>query len=418
MKKREWVLAALLIAFGLVYQAVENNGCSIRTDLNFGDRFSLASEEFFDFAQPEQSFSGLEKIIVENPAGAVKVSAGPEDQVGLRLVFRVHHPDRGQAEELAAGLSAGVTLNNGLLTVKPEFQGEFPLNRIRVLVEAVVPATGAVEIFNRHGEVRIDSVSGPLNVDNRHGATSIEKSASQLNLRHAHGNLVLQEIIGPINADIQHSRVSVVEIQSMKSSGGYNEYQIRNCAGLTSLENSFGRISIEDCHSVEINSRHTPVFLRNIAAGVNLKGSYARLSLENVNGDTIITSRNSPISINNISSDYLLIKNAYDRVEVNSFRGHQADIDLRHGHLLFSFLEMGGRLNINTRHSNVSLSYPVGLRPSMNLRARQGRIVNRGDAELEILQEKTESTAFKQAGQPEIVINSLYGSITLKNDPS
>jgi len=420
MKQREWLLVILLVVFGLVYQVFESGGCSLsRSDIPFIDGSNLASEIYHDFPGGEKSLLGLTGIMVKNPAGSIKVNGNGSNEAVLRVVYRVHHPDREKAGEIAAGIQDGFERSGDQLVLRPNAgDADFPLDRVRVLLELEVPDKCSLDLNNQFGVVEVDSVSAPLIIGNRHGSTKVEKTAAKLKLRHGHGQLHLNEVNGPVEADVQHSRVVIQNITSLTAKGAYSDFQVKNSAGPVAIEASFGKLKLEDCRSLEIDSRHTSINVANVAAGISIKASYAPLRLERINGDTIITGRNCPISINQIQADYLLIKNSYDRVEVNGFRGHQADIDLRHGRLSFSLLELGGRLNVNALHTGITIEYPAGLEPSFNLRARQGRIVNRGSAVLEILEDRTEQSAFLQAGSPEIVINASYGSIVLRNNRS
>ena len=101
MKKREIVVVLILILFGLIYHAVEKFDFSFFHDISFSmDETKLLSDRHFPFLQKEMRFPGVRKLILNNPAGEVKIVKAADGEVLLHSTVRVYHDEESKAKAI------------------------------------------------------------------------------------------------------------------------------------------------------------------------------------------------------------------------------------------------------------------------------------------------------------------------------
>jgi hypothetical protein len=72
-------------------------------------------------------------------------------------------------------------------------------------------------------------------------------------------------------------------------------------------------------------------------------------------------------------------------------------------------------MNIKTEYADVELTYPNSVKPAFNIISNNGKIINQTAAELTVLEENQKRIVNIPGGKPQIIVDTLYGDVVLKN---
>ena len=62
------------------------------------------------------------------------------------------------------------------------------------------------------------------------------------------------------------------------------------------------------------------------------------------------------------------------------------------------------------------MTYSKSINPSFNINTTHGKIINRTNAEFNVLKERHKLSMYSMEDTPEIIINNTYGNIILRNN--
>ena len=175
MKKREIVLIVALVAFGLIYQAIEKGRVRFAKDFSFyTHERQLKGSRFSEFPGQEILFPGVSRVVIENPAGEVSVGRSADGQVHLASILRIYYSDKGSLEELRRRVEVKSDLVDGVLKISARYPETFPYQRLRILFRLQVPPGIALSVSNHEGDVVIRDTGKDIQVDQENGYLVLE----------------------------------------------------------------------------------------------------------------------------------------------------------------------------------------------------------------------------------------------------
>ncbi len=411
MKRKEIFLVIALVAFGLIYQAVEKGRVRFSRDFSFyaNDRRPKGTR-FTEFPGKETRFPEVSRIRIENPAGEVTIGRSSDGQVHLASRVRVYHSG---AEDLAAagrGAEVRTGLAAGTLTVSVQAPTPFPYQRLRILLRLLVPAGIPLAISNREGDVIVRDTGDDLHIDQENGNLVLENIPSRSRLLLKNGDAKIKGLADRTEITAAHARVYLEDVASLSLDGRHGEFSARNVSGNAVVEMAYGRLSVDGAGKLQITARHGNITARNIRDGAIVSNKYEKTLLENVNGDIRVSSRSGRIDLRGATGN-AVIENSYADIAIAGFTGASLDVLLKNGNLSLSAASVSDRVNIKSRYADLDLTFASLIDPTFSIKAVHGRISSAPRLGLENFEEKEEMYANRAGQKPAILIHNTYGNV-------
>jgi DUF4097 and DUF4098 domain-containing protein YvlB len=415
MKKKEVVIIVLLIAFGFIYNAVEKGKIRFIDDFSgYFNETRLVSGQYLEFPQKERIFPATAKITINNQAGEIAIDKSADGQVHLLAFFRIYFLDKDDVEKINQNTRVQAKIENDELKISGDYPTDFPIRRLRIRFQLLIPEGVILAASNHEGNVSIRHCGKNIFLQQENGSVNIEDIPSSVQLGINRGNLDVKNIAGNIAIDAQQSDIVLENVGALRLKGRHGDYTLKKIKGNVVIEHAFGSIMLDGAEQAEIFGRHSAITARNIKNGVKLTDAFESIVLENIAGEVNLSSRSSKIEIRHVSAKSMVIENSFADIAVEDYSGETLNIILKNGNLDFQGGTIGDRLNIESSYAKINLALGVLADPAFNIKTIHGRIYNNSPVGLEIFQEKDESFANRSGQKPEIVINNIYGDIYLK----
>ena len=418
MKKKEILLVIAAIAFGIIYNLVESG------DIRFYSGCSIDSRRLIDKRHPvrfiqrkiEYTADTINKIKINNPAGDIKVEKSKNDSILVKPVIRVYHKDKKKANKICETIRVSTRKTRNKLVIGIDSEERFPYQRVRVEFKCFIPEGVALDIKNRYGNIDMKDVGRNIKIDQRHGNLFMKNIDSPLKVKSHHGYVRLYDIKNQIELSSNYSRIKIKNVPSIIlkcSHANLYIYDVKEEAEIIHASYSF--IEIENANYSYVDARHTNIKLKNIKNGVKINNSHAPIDMTDITGNIDIKAKQCRIALDEIISPLLAIKNSYNDIDIENISGKNLKILLKNGDLTIGFDNIEDGMNIKTEYADVELTYPNSVKPAFNIISNNGKIINRTSAEITILEENQKRIVNILEGKPQIIVDTLYGDVVLKN---
>jgi DUF4097 and DUF4098 domain-containing protein YvlB len=440
MKKRDIIIVMAVIAFGLIYNAIKSGDFDIRFHKGVPVTTWQLTDKSYpnDFAREEIQYNQVDKIEINNIAGDIEVekavlAADAANSPGIRIypTIRVYHRNKKQAEEINNKIKINHVLSTETIAAdnlpgKKEKQKvrievksveDFSLRRARVRFKLVIPETVELKLRNRYGDMVVDGCGKNINLDGKHGDISVKHVDSAVEINHNNGRVVVTDVQNNVNLSARNATVRVNNVSALKLDCYLADVKISQVENKVDIENAaYSEIIMDQGNEFYAAGRHTKFKLTNIKGSVQIKNSHKFITMKNIKGNIHINANNCKINLDEITSGDVVIKNAYNSVDIDKIFAENLDVLVSNGDLAIDFEQIKEKLDIKNRHSKVTLIYPSSLRPVFNIEARYGSVTNRTSEELAVLKESGRqlATSSHLDGKPKITIDTTYGDILLE----
>lgn len=412
MKRKEIFLVLALIAFGLLYQAVEKGRERMARDFSFyaGDRRPQGTR-FSEFPGLQQGFSGVSRIAVVNPAGEVLVGASADGQVHLSSWVRVYHAGKEAPARLEPEVQAQGRMVDGTLQVSVGAPSPFPYRRLRVLLRLEVPPGIPLAVANQEGDVILRDAGGDLEVELKNGDLVLENASAGARLRLSNGTARIKGVAGEAEIRAMRAKVFVQDVAAVRLDGRHSDFVVRGVAGRAAVELAYGKLELDGAERLEAKARHGQIRAAHLGAGAVVTSHYAPVILEDAAGDVSVSCRSGRIELRRLSARAVMVENSYADVAISGFAGASLDVALKNGRLALLADRIDERVNISGSHADLDLSFAALVDPTFSIQAVHGRIRVPPGLGLESYEEKEESFANRDGGKPEIRVRNVYGDV-------
>jgi DUF4097 and DUF4098 domain-containing protein YvlB len=418
MKKKEILLVIAAIAFGIIYSLVESG------DIRFYSGCFVDSRSLMDKRHPvrfiqediEYPANTIKKIKLINPAGDIEVEKSKNDSILVKPVICVYHKDKKKANKICGTVRVSTRKTGKKIVIGVDSEERFPYQRVRVEFKCFIPEDVELDLKNRYGDIGIQDAGQNIKIDERDGNLFIKNIDSPLKVISHHGNVRLYDINDQIELSSNYSRIKIKNVPSiiLKCSHA-NLYMSDVKEEAEIIHASYSFVEIEKANYSYIDARHTNIKLKNIKNGVKINNSHAPIDMKDITGNIDIKAKQCRIALNKIISPLLTINNAYNDIDIEDISGKNLNILLKNGDLTIAFDHIEEEINIKTEYADVELNYPNSVVPAFNITSKNGRIMNRTTAELTVLEENQKRMVNTLEGKPQIIIDTLYGDVILKN---
>jgi hypothetical protein len=415
MKKKEIFLVAVLVVFGVVYQAVEKGRVRFAENFSFyTDERRLKGSRFTEFPAADLQFAGVSRIVIENPAGEITVDPSADGQVHLASLQRVYYSGESAVNETHRKTDVRSVLDNGTLKVSVHYPTAFPYRHLRVLFRLQVPADIPLSIANHEGDVVVRGTGKDLSLDQENGGLVLENipGRAQLHLK----NCVARVKGLADHAEITASRTELrlEDAVSLRLNGRHGECAIKNVKNDVSVEYAYGRLRVDGAGKLDIAARHCDIRTLNIANGAVIANKYERILLENAGGDIRLSNRSGRIELNRSAAANVVIENSYADIRLAGFSATSLDVLLKNGNLELQAENIAERINVKAQQAQLHFVLAALADPTFSIKIRHGRIFAQPSLGLESFEENDESFANRSGQKPEILIHNTYGDVRLK----
>ncbi len=412
MKRKEILLVVALVAFGLLYQAVEKGRVRIARDLSFyaGNRRPKGTR-FSEFPGAEASHDRVSRVVVANPAGEIIVGPAADGRVHFSSQLRVYHSGRRAPENAGQEARARGDLVDGILKISVAAPSPFPYRRLRVMLRLELPPGVPLEVFNQEGDVIVRGMSGELSVEQKNGDLVLENIAAPARLRIANGGARIRDLAGEVDIRALRAKVFLQNAPAVRLEGRHGEFILRDIAGLAKAELAYGRLDLDGAGRLEVTARHGRIRAARVRQGAVVDNQYEPTFLEDMSGDVRVSSRSGKIDLRRVSAGVVVLENSYADVDVSGFAGSSLDVSLKNGRLVLRADRVDDRVNVNGSHADVDLFFSALADPAFSIKTVHGRISVPARLGLESYEEKEESFANRDGGKPEILVRAVYGNV-------
>jgi len=415
MKKKEIFLVVALVVFGVVYQAVEKGKVRFAENFSsFTDERRLKGSRFAEFPGKEMPFPGVNRVVIENPAGEVTVERSADGQVHLNSLLRVYYSDKSVVDELQQKTEVRSDLDNGALTVSVRYPSAFPYRHLRVLFRLQVPEGVPLSIANHEGDVIVRDTGTDMRIDQENGGLVLENIPGRTQLHLKNCVAKIKGLTDHAEITASHANVRLEDAASLKLNGRHGEFSIKNVKNGVSVDYAYGRLRVDGAGSLEISARHCDIRALNIRDGAIIANRHETIFLENAGGDIRLYNRSGRIEMGHSTARNVVIENSYADVTLAEFSAASLDVLLKNGNLGLSVKNIADRINIEAQHAELDLAFAALSDPTFSIKTRHGRIYAQPLPGLELYEENEERFANRSGQKPEILIHNSYGDVRVK----
>lgn len=441
MKKRDIIIVMVVIAFGLIYNAIKSGDFDVRFHRGVPVTTWQLTDKSYpnNFAREEIQYNQVDKIEIRNIAGDIEVgktalNADETSAPGIRIYpfIRVYHRNKREAEEISKKIKINTVLTTESiekdnvpgkkekkkLRIEVKSIEDFSLRRTRVRFKLVIPETVELDLRNRYGDMEIDGCGTNISLDGKHGDITIKHVDSAVEINHKNGRVVVTDVQNNVYLSSRNSRIKINNVSDLKLDCYLANIEVSQVENNVHIENAaYSSIIMDEGNEFYAVGRHTKFRLKNIKSSVKIKTFHKFITMTNIKGNIHINAKNCRINLDEITSGNVVIKNADKYVNINKITADNLDVLMSEGDLDIAFEQIKEKLNIKNRNSKVTLIYPSSVKPVFNIQARYGTITNRTSEELSVLKERDRElvTSNRLEGKPEITINTTYGDILLES---
>lgn len=415
MKKREIVLIIALVAFGVIYQAIEKGRVRFAKDFSFyTHERRLKGSRFSEFPGQELLFPGVSRIVIDNPAGEVSVGKSADGQVHLDSILRIYYSDKSSLDEMRRQAEVKSDLVDGVLKISVRHPGAFPYQRLRILFHLQIPPDIALSVSNHEGDVVIRDTGKDIQVDHENGYLVLENIPARIRLQLKNCKAKIKGLADHAEITATHSNVSLADAVSLRLSGRHGEASIRGVKNDAVVEYAYGRLRIDGVGKLEIMAQHSDISVKNVQRGAVVANRFATTLVEDVSGDIRLSNRSGRIVLRRATAGNVVIENSFANVELADFSAANLDVLLNNGNLELNVKDVTERINVEAEHAELDLVFAALADPTFNIKTRHGRIDAQPLLGLEKFEENDESFANRVGGKPAILIHDTYGTVRVK----
>ncbi len=426
MKKKEWLIVIVVIAFGLIYNLVKKGdgvffgGCNYegRRLMDRGSETSFPAE-----ACKLRAEDGIKQVKIDNPAGDIVVGKSDDGDIHIQPVIRVYHRKKAKADKIAKaiGISCRKT-GGGIMDVDVVSEEAFPYRRVRVSFKCLVPEGVALDIKNNYGNVDIQDAGGDVTVASGYGELFVKNVKGAVEIAVRHGEARLYEIDGHLKLASRSTPVKIKHVASLKMRASYDKVSIEGVRGKSNVEYAgYCTLEIENSGPVVVDGRHLRLKLAGINGDVRVNNSHGPINMERISAGTIdILGKQCRIDLEKITTGLLVINNKHNHVDIREASCKKMQAGLRNSDLDLELLDISGDINIKGKNSDIMLALPKDAQPALNITTHQGQVTNRTGSEMEIREEKRKNwlnTPGAESNGPTVMVYTDFGDVVLKNTP-
>lgn len=367
------VLLIFFVLFGFVLtKAAGVNWSGIRSEIESDsgwDGFFGPSYDFnYPFAQPLQNATQI-KVLVSR--GDISVTPSPDAQAHALVHKTLHGNSQNDANRLNESTQPKFQ-QQGTLWILDLTGGDYQRGRFNLDLQ--LPASAALSLATRSGNISVSGRKGNLDASSEHGNVSAEQIAGDASLHLNHGNLTAKNVTGNVTVDGTVSDTNISEVGgSVTMTGTYwGDMQLARIAKQVHFSSSRTDLQFARLDG-EFSMQPDELRANGVAGPFKLDTRSKSVHLEDVSGDVHIDTRNAGVEMRpKAPLGNIDVTNVHGEIDVTmpASAGFQLDAQSIGGEIQSDF-----NVNVDNR-SNIATAAGVFGKggPSIRLRADHGTI--------------------------------------------
>lgn len=422
MKKKEFWLIIGVIAFGVIYNSVRTGGGSFLSGCSYRPTKVVKMAKPARFPQKEILFAGadgIDKLEINNPAGDITVEKSKDGSIRIQPVIRVHYKNKKKAASIAQKVEVLSRQNGNKLMVGVDSDGKFLYRRIRIDFTCFIPEQTALKLKTRYGSVDVSDAGRDIVIDQKDGDLFVKNIASGVTATHRDGRVRLYDIDEAVELSTRDAKGKIKNVASLLLKCRHSNLTISGVAEETEITDaSYSSLEIENTHHLYVDARHTHLDLDDIKDSVRITNTHAGIIMKNIAANINVTAKACAVSLDASRSDSVIIKNSFNDIDIRNVSAQLLDILLKQGDLDVTIAGIEEKINIKGEHADITLKYPATLTPGFNITADNGKIKNNTSVDYTVQEDHQRRIINTAGSKPEVVVDTLYGSVTLKHSPA
>lgn len=216
----------------------------LQPSLGGGHTWTGYSDDRFESVKnielPYQAGTGI-RLFSEN--GSVKVERGGTDTITVVATFR--SPD----EERATDAAAQASIDDGMLTFRPEWPGGKRLNKESVELRITMPGITSADIETDNGRIDLTGAAGDARLISDNGRITLTDHDGDATLQSDNGRITATDVTGTVIAESDNGRLTFENVGGRVSAesdnGRITLVQSENSNAPFELQTDNGRVTVE-----------------------------------------------------------------------------------------------------------------------------------------------------------------------------
>ena len=325
------MLIILLIVFGSAAQkSAHVNWNQIGDEVGVDDEVMgmMGGTAYPYHDEVEKPFLEGQSLKVVCDRGDIKVHAGEAGKVRIVAHKKVMADSEPEARKLSDESKPTVTVENGVVTINANTRAQgngIQIGagirigpRVSSDLDVYLPASAAVQVDTRHGDIEVTDRQGDLQATNAHGDSRVENITGNVSLNVHHGSVKVSKIKGNVKVDGRVNDTDIADVTgTVNMSGEYpSSVKLSNIGEGATFRSSVTDLKIGKLQGdlfldgsdlrakalagpVSIITRSKDVHLDDITGDIRVEDSHGDIEVHSINplGSMDLTNRNGPIRV-------------------------------------------------------------------------------------------------------------------------
>ncbi len=259
---------------------------------------------------------------------------------------------------------------------------------------------GTLDVTARYATVTAEKVTGSVDIESQSGSVTLLQVGSDVVIDAPYSNIVVEEVSGSVSLTSKSGSVRVSSVRALEIDAPYSTVDVQDVKGMPSrkvtITGQSGKISMKAiAASVEIRSPYTNIDLTDIDGDVDLSTKSGNVRASNVKGNWTSRTEYSRLTLQQLSSDRVLIENKSGGVDVGLARTPE-------------------RVVIVNEYADVNLTIPKGLDAEVRLKAEYGSITSDLPVQVETMGSGALALGKTGTGKGTMNIEAKSGNIRIR----
>lgn len=218
---------------------------------------------------------GSQTLAVENSFGKIQIETWNKNEITVQVELIARAESEKEAQRVLDKLEVDIDESPSSISLETKINSQAKNSygkAFEIHYSIKLPATNAVEIINKFGDVFVDSRKGKVMVDLSYGALKAERLEGESEIELAFGSGFF-EYLAESEIEIKYSNVEVEEATSLRIEEGFSDLEIRKVAKLD-LQSKYGNVDIVTVGEIIVDIRFSDFKIEKLTKSIDMYGAY------------------------------------------------------------------------------------------------------------------------------------------------
>ncbi len=372
------LLVIFLVVAGLIAtEASRVDWGDIRDQMHIEDADIPWWGHSYDYnADLQQAFPTGSSLRVNNPRGAINLSASNDNQIHISVHKRIKAEEQGDADKWDKQTQPQISASGQVITINANTQGAGD-HWVSSDLDIAVPRKASVVVSTKHGDISIMGRDGNADVES-HG-----------------GDVSVTDLNGSVTLNLDHSSARISQVSSdVTVQGRANDVSLEDVKGTVHLNGDF-------METVKLSRIAKPVSFKSSRTDMDFSRLDGYLNLDS--GDLEATAMTGPFHLRTRSKDIMLNGVSND-----------VHVENENGAVEVHVNKLAG-LEVRNAKGDIRVFVPEKSGFQIEAQARDGEIQSDfSQVKIESGEDRANATGSVNGGGPRMVLNNEHGTIEIR----